>query len=206
MEKYINYAMCKKCGGACCKQNGCVYLPKDFKSLEASNIIKELDKGKISISGQPVNFFANSWTYIPYLRARNKDAEIVDLITDGGPCINLTDSGCSLSEDMRPSGGLLVKPTKIGGPCEKMNKDLGMEWLEYSEVLEYLIKLYTNMNMIDVIVSQISEKIVVIKKKINNNIPLSEMEKLNMQWYYQVIANKPYYEPDEVKNMSLILY
>ncbi len=206
MEKYIDYEMCKKCGGVCCKQNGCVYLPKDFKSLEASEIIKELDKGKISISGQPVNFFMNNWTYIPYLRARNKDAEIVDLITNGGPCINLTDSGCSLSENERPSCGLLVKPVKIGGPCEKIKKDVGIEWLEYSNVLESLIKLYTNKDMIDVVVSQISEKIVSIKKKINNNIPLSEIEKLNMQWYYQIMANKPYYEPDEVKNMTLILH
>lgn len=204
MEKYINYEMCKKCGGACCKQNGCVYLPKDFKSFEPSEIIKELDKGKISISGQPVNFYNNKWTYIPYLRARNKGAEIVDLITYGGPCINLTDSGCDLSEDKRPSCGLLVKPTKIGGPCKRMKEDVGMQWLEYSEVLESLIKFYTNKNMIDVIASQISEKIVEIKKKENNNIPLSEMEKLNILWYYGIIVNRPYYGPDEVKKMMLI--
>lgn len=203
MEKYINYAMCKECGGVCCKQNGCIYLPKDFKSLEASEIIKELDKGTISISGQPVNFSMDKWTYIPYLRARNRDSEIVDLITNGGPCINLTASGCNLSEDNRPSCGLLVKPTIIGGPCEKIAKNLGMEWLEYSNVLEDLIKFYTDKNMIDVIVSQISKKIVEIKKKINNDIPLSEMEKINIQWYYQVMANKPYYEPDEVKSMML---
>ena len=34
MEKYIDEEMCKKCGGLCCMQNGCVYMPTDFKSME----------------------------------------------------------------------------------------------------------------------------------------------------------------------------
>ena len=38
MEKYINYEMCKKCGGVCCKQNGCVYAPSDFKSMKYPNL------------------------------------------------------------------------------------------------------------------------------------------------------------------------
>lgn len=201
MEKYIDYEMCKKCGGECCKQNGCVYMPKDFESMEFSYLKDVLEEGRISISGQPTEFASNAWTYVPYLRARNKDAAIVDLITNGGPCINLTPNGCSLSEEKRPTFGLLVKPTKIGGPCEKVNSVSAEEWLNYSEVLERLVKYYTNKDIIDIIVDETAKKILAIKKKKKANIKLNPMELQNAYWYFAIMNNKPYYTPDEVKKM-----
>lgn len=30
----VNYEMCKKCGGICCKSSPCQYLPSDFDCLE----------------------------------------------------------------------------------------------------------------------------------------------------------------------------
>lgn len=202
MEKYIDYEMCKKCGGVCCKQNGCVYMPKDFESMEFSYLKNELEKGKISISGQATKIVNDMWTYIPYLRARNKDANIVDLITNGGPCINLTETGCSLSEEKRPTFGLLVKPTKIGGPCEKVKSGSANDWLNYSEVLEKLVK-YSNKDIIDIIADEIASQMVVINKKIKDNVKLSPMELTNSYWYYKIMSNKPYYTPDEVKKMRL---
>lgn len=204
MEKYIDYEMCKKCGGACCKQNGCVYKPTDFKSMDFSYLKQELEKGKISVSGQATNIGGDAWTYIPYLRARNKNAGIVELVPTGGPCINLTDTGCSLIEEKRPTYGLLVKPTKIGGPCEKVNSDdAANNWLNYSEVLERLVKYYTNKEFIDFLVDEMSRKIVEIKKKMNNKIKLSSMETMIAGWYYNIMANRPYFYPDEVKKMIL---
>ena len=140
---------------------------------------------------------------MPYLRARNKSAGVVDLITNGGPCINLTENGCCLSEECRPTFGLLVKPTQIGGPCKQMNSQLAEEWFNYSIVLEKLIHFYTDKNMIDLIVEDISKQLMQIKDKKNNNIELSSMEKLNVYWYYQIMANRPYYTPEEVKRMIL---
>lgn len=203
-EKNVNYDMCKACKGACCKQNGCVYKTTDFKSDDFSYLKEELEKGRISISGQAMPINKTSWTYIPYLRARNQNANIVDLITNGGPCINLTDNGCILSEDERPSYGLLVKPIKIGGPCDKISTEDSINWLDYSEVLEQLIKYYTSEEMIDIIVDEISKQMIEIKKKIKNNIPLNSMEKINANWYYNIMANKAYYTPDEYKKMILI--
>lgn len=204
MEKYIDYEMCKKCGGACCKQNGCVYMPNDFDSMDFSYLKEELEKGKISISGQATLITKSSWTYIPYLRARNQNADIVDLITDGGPCINLTESGCSLSEEKRPTFGLLVKPTKLGGPCEKAGSISADSWLDYNGVLEQLVKYYKNKDVIDIIVDEIASKMAIINKKMKNNIQLSPMEVANAYWYYNIMANKSYYTPDEVKKMILI--
>ena len=201
MEKYIDYDMCKQCKGVCCKQNGCVYMPSDFKSMKFTYLSKKLEEGKISISGQATTIQSIGWTYMPYLRARNKDAGIVDLITKGGPCINLTDTGCSLSEDNRPTFGLLVKPTKVGGPCKQMNSQLGTEWLNYSEVLEKLVKYYTSKDMIDIVVDEISKMMIEIKNKKENNIELNPMELTNASWYYKIMVNRPYYTPEEVKQM-----
>lgn len=50
-ESYINYEMCKTCGGECCKQCGCIYLPEDFENLSFDYLKNEIDKGYISISG-----------------------------------------------------------------------------------------------------------------------------------------------------------
>ncbi len=67
MLKYVNYEMCKKCGGVCCKQIGCAYIPQDFKSLEYNYLINLLEQGNISITGQPAPFSLtpNAWTFIP---------------------------------------------------------------------------------------------------------------------------------------------
>ena len=197
--------MCKKCGGACCKQNGCVYAPNDFESMKYPYLKSLLDQGKISISGQPVPFLGSSWTFVPYLRARNFGAPIVDLFTNGGSCINLTDVGCTLSEDTRPAFGLLVEPTKIGGPCEKRGKNLGDDWLYYSDVLSQLIKYYTHNELIDELIKEIKIVMEIIRPKIHNNIELSPMEEQNAYWYYNIIADKPYYSPEEVAEYTLIL-
>lgn len=203
-EKNINYEMCKKCQGVCCKQNGCVYKPTDFKSLDFESLKIELEKGKISISGQPIPLTKHAWTFLPYLRARNKNANTVDLITNGGPCINLTENGCTLSEEERPSYGLLAKPAKIGGPCRGFDSGDAINWLDYSDVLDKLIKYYTNKEMIDIIVEEISKQIIESKKKCQKKISLSMMEKENINWYYNIMGNKEYYTPSEVKKMILL--
>ena len=108
MEKYIDEEMCKKCGGLCCMQNGCVCMPTDFKSMEFDYLKKELEKGNISISGQPIGFMSDGWSFLLYLRARNEDSPIVDLITKGGLCKMLTEEGCSYTPEKRPLLGLAL--------------------------------------------------------------------------------------------------
>lgn len=210
MEKYIDYEMCKKCGGACCKKTGCIYLPQDFDNLEFDYLKGLLDKGNISISGQPFNpfpnFYPSAWSFLLYLRARNINSDVVDLITLGAPCSLLTKNGCSLNDEDRPSLGLLVKPTVIGGPCEKMYfSEDAMAWLDYSAVLSELIRYYTNKETIEVIVEHISRLIVPIKKKLSEKMELTNMESIIASWYFHTMSNRPYYTPEEVKKMRLSL-
>lgn len=197
--------MCKKCGGACCKETGCIYLPTDFESLTFKSLVKLLDQGNISIAGQPYsNLFGDAWSYLPYLRVRNIDADIVDLVTTGSPCKLLASNGCSLTEYERPTLGLLVKPTIIGGPCDNdFPPNIAEIWLDHSEVLCELIKYYTGKDLVDVFIEQIAIKIKNIEAKRKEKKELTGLEEIVFHWYYEMIVNKKYYSPEEVKKLVL---
>lgn len=204
--EYINYEMCKKCKGVCCKENGCIYLPRDFKNLNIEYLKKLLSRGNISISGQPFPIFNNeAWTYLLYIRARNKNAKIIDLFTEGGPCTLLTKNGCKLKEEERPSLGLLIKPTRIGGPCERLyTSDDTLTWTDYNETLVQLIKYYTNEDFIKTIIKQLDTRINSIQEKIEKLKQLKEMEKALINWYETIIVDKPFYTIEEIKKMHIL--
>lgn len=205
MLKYVDYDMCKACGGVCCKQIGCMYLPRDFKRLDFNSLKTELNKGNISIAGQPIGGInQNGWTVMMHLRARNINADIVDLFTAGGPCKLLTPDGCSLPESKRPTVGLRLQPTKIGGPCEnKVSTTKITEWFNYCEVLDELIEYYSGKPVMDVIIEEILTRKQVIQQKIDSKEELNPMEQKFSSWYNDIIANKPYYTPNEVKKLKL---
>ncbi len=202
--KYINYEMCKKCGGVCCKENGCIYLPTDFDSMEIHSLIDLINKGNISISGQIYPIDDKAWSYLPFLRARNKNANIVDLITLGGPCKLLTENGCKLDAKERPALGLLVTPTRIGGPCQKLYEiEDAFKWLEYSKTLEILIRYYTKNKMSEQLKQELKLRLKTIKQKMIEEMILTEMEKQILSDYQNIIKNKIYYSPEKIKRMHL---
>ena len=204
IKTYVDKEMCKNCGGVCCKENGCAYLPQDFKNMNINYLIEELNKGNISISGQPAPFLGDTWTYILFLRARNEDAPIVDLFTNGGPCKNLTETGCGLKRNEMPSLGKSVKPTKVGGPCKQMLEPVFMtdSWLKYQNLLKRIIMKITGEDFEELLISQINERIDLIKEKLSNNIEITSMEKQAQSWYKNYIVNRPYCDIDEVMKMN----
>lgn len=206
IKTYVDKEMCKKCGGVCCKQNGCIYLPRDFKNMNINYLIQELEKGNISISGQPasVPFLEDVWTYMLYLRSRNEDSPVVDLFTKGGPCINLTENGCVLERKDMPSFGKSIRPTKIGGPCKQMVDPEFMtgSWLEHQELLKRIIMKITGEDFEELLISQINERIDSIKEKISNNEEITSMEELCQSWYKSFMVNKPYCDIEEVKKLT----
>ena len=147
-----NLEICKKCGGACCKKSGCDYLPKNFVDLSFNGLLKKLEEGNISVVATIIfkklpngKMYANP---ILYLRARNNNREIIDLISMKTTCSMLTDTGCKYSYDERPSMGknLMPVPDKKCYPLENPNIII-KEWDSYQRVLSKIVKRMTGLTL-----------------------------------------------------------
>ena len=163
-------------------------------------------KGNISIDAFPVkgfNFNLDAWTLILFLRARNKDKDVVDLFTSGGPCKMLGENGCFYDEDERPSCGLMVKPTFVNGPCPKTFDDdeFMRSWLKHQSLLELFIKEYTGKEFFDYVYDLLIQKSNSIVSKIENNESLTPSEVTNYERFKQIV-NSPFYTSSEVKEKN----
>jgi len=67
----INYDMCKACGGRCCKNFPCEYLPSDFDSI--ASIEDEIEKNNAIID---IRKQETSHEEVLYLRARTSNEDI----------------------------------------------------------------------------------------------------------------------------------
>lgn len=152
MSIYENKDICSACGGYCCKKSGCDYATKDFDDLGVNALYQKLEEGNISI----VSFLsfkrlgngmliANPFLY---LRARNSDRGVVDLLSFKKQCSMLKEDGCSYSLEDRPSGGVNLIP-KDPKPCkpEVSPFEIVKEWERYQKVLSRLVKRFTGMSV-----------------------------------------------------------
>ena len=147
-NKLEDYDICRECGGKCCIKCGCDYSALDFDDLSYNKLCEILSEGKISIVSM-VNFrkIPNGKTIADlflYLRARNTDRDVVDLISMKTKCSLLTENGCSYSYDERPTGGKNLVPVS-GGRCYP-NEDpyeLMESWRPYQNSLRKVVKRYT---------------------------------------------------------------
>lgn len=150
IKKNENLDMCRQCGGICCLKCGCDYDIKDFKDCSYNTLTKELAKGNISI----VCFFKfrndNSYEAILYLRARNSNRDIVDLVSMKTKCSMLGEDGCMYDYKQRPEGGKNLIPRKdIDSMCmsDRDPKDIVMSWKPYQKTLKRIVLQYTGMNL-----------------------------------------------------------
>lgn len=206
MKIYVDSKLCEECKGACCKVAGCIFDQDQFREngniIKLDHLIEKLEEGRISISGQPVTgFFGDSWTFILYLKARDENADIVDILGNGGPCSQLTSNGCKFSIEKRPIYGKTVKPTKIGGPCEQTADNPSdrysfiYNWLLYYDVLSSAVEYYTGVETEKYCLERLKEDAKKINEKIKNNKKLNTMECVKNQWYSDIVNDKPYVSP-----------
>lgn len=149
MKKEIkneNLSICQKCGGMCCKKSGCDYSADDFDNCSYNNLVKELSKGDKSIVCY-MKFKEESpgvITYEPflYLRARNNDRDIIDLVSIKTGCSLLLPNGCSLDYKHRPMGGRNLKPVDPSeGACMPLMNPMGIvqSWKVHQKTLKRLV-------------------------------------------------------------------
>lgn len=84
-----------------------------------------------------------------YLRARNKNREIVDLLSMKTTCSMLRADGCSYSYEERPSGGINLVPVRENNVCypKEDPRELVKEWERYQKALSRLVKRFTGMSV-----------------------------------------------------------
>ena len=154
-EKLENKEYCKTCGGYCCKKSGCDYYPCDFKDLSFKGLTNILSEGNISIvSSLYFEKLPNDkiiYTPFLYLRARNIDRDIVDLVSIKKTCSMLREDGCYYDFKHRPSGGVNFVPASNRINCHpKDNQILHLkEWNRYQKVLSKFVKSYCGISLED---------------------------------------------------------
>ncbi len=84
------------------------YSAKDLRVVDYRSIKSMLDRGYTCISSDLI--FSIKDILVLSLRARNTNADKIDLISCSRRCRALTDSGCMYSFDERPSGGKYLIP------------------------------------------------------------------------------------------------
>lgn len=145
--------ICRECGGMCCKKSGCDYWVSDFQDLSYKGILKILSSGNVSIVAT-LDFITIHGSLVTepllYLRARNSDKDVIDLVSYKTRCSLLTDTGCSIPYEQRPSGGKNLKPSREeDGPCQPILNPINqlLEWKKYQTALRKVVKNYTGMSV-----------------------------------------------------------
>lgn len=150
--QYENKNICAECKGFCCKKSGCDYFVSDFESMDTNYLENFLRKGYSSIiASLDFKRLSNDKivvTPILYLRARNINRDIVDLLSMKTTCMSLGENGCLFNINQRPSGGVTLIP-KENMKCYSIidrNEEL-LKWLPYQKILHRLVKRFTGMSV-----------------------------------------------------------
>ena len=152
--KNENLDICRECGGMCCKKSGCDYSANDFKNCSYDTLAKELQKGDKSIVCY-MKFKIDAdgnYIYDPflYLRARNKNRDVIDLISIKTGCALLNKDGCDHPYKQRPEGGRNLKPVRFEkGMCYPLKNPMSIvsTWKPYQKVLKRIVLTFTGMNL-----------------------------------------------------------
>ena len=143
-SKNCNYKLCKKCGGKCCQRCGCNFSPDDFSDLSFDGLLKEIQKGYITlelVDGD--QFYIDGIIWL--VRMRNVGSPIIEkrlYHRDQSGCIALKENGCPFDYAHRPAGGRLLIPGKKGfeKDCHSPygTEEALREWKAHQKVLSQI--------------------------------------------------------------------
>lgn len=163
MERgYESAEICKACGGACCKANGCSLAPEDMMRELAAwqagrEISKAPDEGKsagqaaeadlrfleewLQESDCAIDSFTGEAGLCYYIRMRHKCFTFIG-VDAMGECIALTGQGCSLPYDRRPRGGRCLEGRQ-DRHCQQhyTREQMEEDWRPYQQ---QLIEIWDN--------------------------------------------------------------
>ncbi|KKN26632.1 hypothetical protein LCGC14_0872600 [marine sediment metagenome] len=140
MEKYINKALCKKCGGNCCKGMPGMLHPRDFKNITHENIVELLKTGNYAIDwyGGDPRKGKDELGQAYYLRPRTENNKDIFDPSWGGVCIFLLKNGCKLEYNERPYQCRMIEPKRNGGCIAHglvSKRKISIKWLPYQDII-----------------------------------------------------------------------
>lgn len=136
-DHFIKPHICKSCNGSCCKQMPGCNLPTDCAPPLSETLVSMLSSGNYAIDAWEGDPIGGDRERVYYVRPRTKSAEnkLYDF-SWGGECIFFEDGkGCSLKEDERPAGCLLLEP-KEDGECKVHGagkQEAATAWIPYQD-------------------------------------------------------------------------
>ena len=145
MEGFLPGEECGICRGRCCKEHGCSLSPEDLIKLlggvrpNVSNV-EELLTSKDGLYA--IDTFGGAVGQVYFIRMRHKCYTFIG-IDAMGECIALTEKGCSLSYEERPTGGRCLKSSPAFA-CVQQYDGAAMEsdWLPYQDILKSIWNKY----------------------------------------------------------------
>lgn len=188
-----NLELCSRCGGSCCRNTGCSYLPIDFKDMSFSSLKKELEKGYISIIAQIIIIDYKVKVNL-FMRTRNVGRPIVDLLSTSSSCCLWSEKGCPLSPEERPSIGILCIPGYENGclQCHPIVSDdiLEVPWKKHQKTLRALVSHFTGKRVKEVIQEQATILAQQFMAKQATTGMLSEEERNLLKLMYNLKENR----------------
>ncbi len=150
MEKgYEDTEVCKVCGGACCKSNGCSLSPEDMlrelagwkdgqaerKTDDEESIGVQIEKW-LQDSHCAIDSFTIEKGRCYYIRMRHKCFTFIG-VDAMGECIALTDQGCSLPFERRPKGGRYLEGRQNRHCLQHYTREqMIADWKPYQQILQ----------------------------------------------------------------------
>lgn len=193
--------ICRECGGMCCIKCGCDYAVSDFKNKSYNGLLEELSVGDKSIVAMIDFKTLNNCKFVPvpmlYIRARNTNRDIIDLVSMKTMCSLLMPDGCSHDYEHRPFGGKNLKPVKeCEGPCVPVVNPMTIlkGWIPYQQQLAKIVKRYTGKSVNEKISEDVEE--LFYRVLIKDYEGVSEVERFDLKGFVLLLI-KAY--PDEYK-------
>ena len=195
-SKNENLDICRECGGMCCIKCGCDYAVSDFKDHSYKALLESLSIGDKSIVSMIDFRTLSNGKFIAeptlYIRARNVNRDIIDLISMKTRCSLLLGDGCSYDYEHRPFGGRNLKPAMYeDGGCRPIVNPIVYlkEWLPYQKQLGKIVKLYTGKSVIEKISEDVEE--LFYKCLIKDYVGVSELELIDLNGFVLLLLTWP---------------
>ncbi len=110
LNYFINHDACKNCG-ECCNHIPCIFSPNDFIDINDLDYMKGImEIGLIRVSSVKDN--SNNNIYVLGPCGQLDTYSYFNPMIDSNPCILKDYNGCMLSDEFRPTGAILLYPSK----------------------------------------------------------------------------------------------